>query len=282
MRRRFLQLDVFSPVPYLGNPLAVVVDAEGLDTDDMRRIARWTNLSETVFLLPPDAPGADYRVRIFNLGSELPFAGHPTLGACRAWLESGGRPRDADAVVQECGAGLVTVRRTDAELAFAAPPLKRSGPVDEALVADLAAVLRLDPADIVDAQWVDNGPGWVAVLLGTADEVLAVEPDASAVAETPSDIGIVGPYPPDSPFAFEVRALFADGEGNLREDPVTGSLNASLGQWLLASGRATAPYTASQGTRMHRAGRPRIDADADGSVWVGGPTHVCVDGAIEA
>lgn len=289
MRRRFLQLDVFSPTPFLGNPLAVVVDAEGLSTEDMRRIARWTNLSETVFLLPPQSNEADYRVRIFNLGEELPFAGHPTLGACRAWLEAGGEPRDADVVVQECGAGLVPVRRSSDELAFAAPPLVRSGPVDDAVRAELASVLRLDPSEIVAAQWVDNGPGWVAALLESADAVLAVEPDASAVGEATRKVGVVGPHAssasssaPDEPAcAFEVRGLFSDG-GALREDPVTGSLNASLGQWLLASDRAEAPYVACQGTRLHRAGRVRIDADPDGTVWIGGATTVSIEGTIEA
>lgn len=281
MRRRFLQLDVFSPTPFLGNPLAVVADADGLDTEDMRRIARWTNLSETVFLLPPQRDEADYRVRIFNLGDELPFAGHPTLGACRAWLATGGAPRDADTVVQECGAGLVPVRRRADGLAFAAPPLVRSGPVDAEVHAELAAVLRLGPDDLIDAQWVDNGPGWVAALLDSAEAVLAVEPDAAAVGPATHKVGLVGPYPPGSACAFEVRGLFSDGDA-VREDPVTGSLNASLGQWLLASGRAVAPYVASQGTRLHRAGRVHVDADPDGTVWVGGATAVCIEGTIEA
>lgn len=281
MRRRFQQVDVFSPVPFAGNPLAVVLDAQGLSTEQMRQFSEWTNLSETTFLLPPTTPEADYRVRIFALSRELPFAGHPTLGSCHAWLAAGGVPRDAGRIVQECGAGLVPIRRSEHGLAFAAPPLLRTGPVDEALVRNLAEVLRIGRDEIVDAQWADNGPGWVAVLLKDADAVLAVEPDFSRWGgEGPLDVGIVGPHPPGSECAWEVRALFSDA-GVLREDPVTGSLNASLAQWLLASGRATAPYVASQGTRLGRRGRPRMEQDADGTVWVGGPTHTCIQGEVE-
>lgn len=282
MRRRFQQVDVFSPDPFLGNPLAVVVDGEGLSTEQMQRFSRWTNLSETTFLLPPTTPEADYRVRIFTLARELPFAGHPTLGSCHAWLAAGGVPQSGDTVVQECGAGLVPIRRGEHGLAFAAPPLLRTGPVDEALVEQLAEVLGTSRGDIVDAQWADNGPGWVAVLLKDAQAVLALEPDFSGwTGEGSLDIGIVGPYPPGSECAWEVRAVFSDEQGAMREDPVTGSLNASLAQWLLASGRATAPYVASQGTRLGRRGRPRIDQDADGTVWVGGPTLTCITGEVE-
>jgi PhzF family phenazine biosynthesis protein len=282
MRRRFQQVDVFSPDPFLGNPLAVVLDGEGLSTEEMQRFSRWTNLSETTFLLPPTAPDADYRVRIFTLAKELPFAGHPTLGSCHAWLAAGGVPRDAGRIVQECGAGLVPIRRGEHGLAFAAPPLLRTGPVDEAFVEQAAAVLGISRSEIVDAQWADNGPGWVAVLLKDADAVLALEPDFSRYSGNGSlDIGIVGPYPPGSECAFEVRAVFSDEQGGMREDPVTGSLNASLAQWLLASGRATAPYVASQGTRLGRRGRPRIEQDADGTVWVGGPAITCIQGEVE-
>lgn len=282
MRRRFQQVDVFSPEPFLGNPLAVVVDGEGLTTEQMQAFSRWTNLSETTFLLPPTTPDADYRVRIFTLARELPFAGHPTLGSCHAWLAAGGRPRDETRIVQECGAGLVPIRRDAQGLAFAAPPLLRTGPVDEPLVGVLADVLGIDREEIVDAQWADNGPGWVAVLLGDADAVLALEPDFSRwTGEGSLDVGIVGPYPPGAECAWEVRAVFSDEQGAMREDPVTGSLNASLAQWLLASGRATAPYVASQGTRLGRRGRPRISRDADGSVWVGGATLTCIQGEVE-
>jgi PhzF family phenazine biosynthesis protein len=282
MRRRFQQVDVFSPDPFRGNPLAVVLDGEGLSTEEMQAFSRWTNLSETTFLLPPTMPEADYRVRIFTLARELPFAGHPTLGSCHAWLSAGGVPRDPGRIVQECGAGLVPIRRGEHGLAFAAPPLIRTGPVDEALVARLAEVLGIGRREIVDAQWADNGPGWVAVLLKDADAVLAVEPDFTRwTGEGPLDIGLVGPYPPGSECAWEVRAVFSDDGGAMREDPVTGSLNASLAQWLLASGRATAPYVASQGTRLGRRGRPRIDQDADGTVWVGGPAITCIQGEVE-
>lgn len=282
MQRRFQQVDVFSPDPFLGNPLAVVVDGEGLTTEQMQRFSQWTNLSETTFLLPPTTPDADYRVRIFSLARELPFAGHPTLGSCHAWLAAGGVPRDAGRIVQECGAGLVPIRRTEHGLAFAAPALIRTGPVEAQLVSVLADVLGVPREEIVDARWADNGPGWVAVLLKDADAVLALQPDFSRwMGEGSLDVGIVGPYPPGAECAWEVRALFSDEGGALREDPVTGSLNASLAQWLLASGRATAPYVASQGTRLGRRGRPRIDQDPDGTVWVGGATHTCIDGEVE-
>jgi PhzF family phenazine biosynthesis protein len=282
MRRRFQQVDVFSPVPFLGNPLAVVVDGDGLTTEQMQQFARWTNLSETTFLLPPTSPDADYRVRIFTLARELPFAGHPTLGSCHAWLAAGGVPRDEGRIVQECGAGLIPIRRTEHGLAFAAPPLIRTGPVEEPFLGVLADVLGIPEAQIVDARWADNGPGWVAVLLQDADAVLALEPDFSRwTGEGSLDIGIVGPYPPGAECAWEVRAVFSDEQGAMREDPVTGSLNASLAQWLLETGRATAPYVASQGTRLDRRGRPRIEQDADGTVWVGGATHTCIQGEVE-
>jgi PhzF family phenazine biosynthesis protein len=213
-------------------------------------------------------------VRIFAPGGELPFAGHPTLGTCHAWLEAGGRPRRDGVVVQECGAGLVPVRRGAGTLAFAAPPLLRSGPVAEPDLARVAAILRVDRGAIVDAQWADNGPGWVAVLLESADAVLALRP-----GPTDLDVGVVGPHPPGAPEAFEVRAFFPR-DGATAEDPVTGSLNAALAQWLLAAGRATAPYVARQGTALGRAGRVHVSADADGTVWVGGGTTTCVAGQL--
>lgn len=278
MTRSFRLVDVFGADPYSGNPLAVVADAEGLDEREMQRIARWLNLSETAFLLAPTAPGADYRVRIFTLAHELPFAGHPTLGSCHAWLEAGGRPRDPAMIVQECGTGLVRVRRAGGVLAFAAPPLTRSGSVDEADLAEIAAVLRIERSAIVDAAWADNGPGWVAVLLASAEAVLAVEP----VRHHPRriDVGLVGPHPA-GPAAFEVRALFSDAHGALIEDPVTGSLNASIAQWLFASGRATGPYLAAQGTRLGRTGRVQVERDGAGQVWIGGQTATLFAGAEE-
>jgi PhzF family phenazine biosynthesis protein len=274
MRRPLAQVDVFTTVPYFGNPVAVVLDGSGLDTEAMQRVANWTNLSETTFVLPPEDPAADYRVRIFTPSAELPFAGHPTLGTCHAWLA--GREDAPDRIVQECGAGLVTVRRTPDGLAFAAPPLVRSGPVDEALVEQVAAVLRIDRARIVDAQWADNGPGWVAILLENADAVLALAP--GFIGEL--DIGVVGPSAPGSAEAFEVRAFFPK-DGATVEDPVTGSLNAALAQWLLGTGRATAPYVARQGTALGRRGRVHITRDDDGAIWVAGGTVTCVAGEVE-
>ncbi len=274
MARSFLQVDVFTGRPYYGNPLAVVLDGSGLSTEQMQRFAHWTNLSETTFVLPPTAEGADYRVRIFTPTMELPFAGHPTLGTCHSWLSAGGVPRSEDVIVQECGAGLVHVRRTGIGLAFAAPPLVRSGPVDEELVERIAGQLRLERGDIQDAQWVDNGPGWVAVLLADAEAVLAVRPGAVDM-----DIGVVGPQSPGADTAYEVRAFFPK-DGATVEDPVTGSLNASLAQWLIGSGRATAPYVASQGTALGRAGRAHITQDADGRLWIGGATVTCVTGEV--
>ena len=274
-RRPFRQVDVFTTTPYLGNPVAVVHDADGVSDEAMRRFASWTNLSETTFLLSPTTREADYRVRIFMPGGELPFAGHPTLGSCHAWLEAGGRPRDPDVIVQECGAGLVPVRRTDAGLAFASPPLRRSGPVDEALVVQIAGVLGIARDDIVDAEWADNGPGWVAVLLRDAAAVLAVRPTFTEL-----DLGVAGLYPPGSDCALEVRGFFPK-DGALVEDPVTGSLNASLAEWLIRSGRLSAPYVASQGAALGRAGRAHITQDAAGTIWVGGGTVTCVAGTVE-
>jgi PhzF family phenazine biosynthesis protein len=270
---QFRQVDVFTDTPYLGNALAVVLGADRLSDDQMRSFARWTNLSETTFVLAPRASGADYRVRIFTPTGELPFAGHPTLGTCHAWLEAGGRPTAADGIVQECEAGLITVRRTEAGLAFAAPPLVRSGPVEEPVAEAVARALGISRSDMVDIQWADNGPGWVAVLLASAEAVLAIRPDSIEM-----DIGVAGPYPAGSPEALEVRAFSPQISGV--EDPVTGSLNAALAQWLLGTGRVTAPYVASQGTAMGRRGRVHISRGGDGQVWVGGGTVTCVDGTV--
>ena len=274
MSSPFRQVDVFTDTPYLGNALAVVLGADRLSDDQMRSFARWTNLSETTFVLAPRASGADYRVRIFTPTSELPFAGHPTLGTCHAWLETGGRPAGADAIVQECDAGLITVRRTETGLAFAAPPLVRSGPVEEPVAERVARGLGISRSDMVDIQWADNGPGWVAVLLASAEAVLAIRPGLLEM-----DIGVAGPYPAGSPEALEVRAFSPQISGV--EDPVTGSLNASLAQWLLGTGRVTAPYVASQGSAMGRRGRVHISQDGDGQVWVGGGTVTCIDGTVK-
>jgi PhzF family phenazine biosynthesis protein len=277
MLRTFRQVDVFTTTPYHGNPVAVVLEGSGLTTGQMQRFAGWTNLSETTFVLPAARPDADYRVRIFTPVAELPFAGHPTLGTAHAWLEAGGVARAAGAgvVVQECGAGLVPVRRNTHGLAFAAPPLLRSGRVEESLVLHIAELLGIDRRDIVDAEWVDNGPGWVAVLLDSAEAVLALRPGFVDL-----DLGVVGPHPPGSPDAFEVRA-FLPNNGSTVEDPVTGSLNASLAPWLLRTGRARTPYTVSQGTALGRAGRVHVSQDAGGQVWVGGGTVTCVTGHAE-
>jgi PhzF family phenazine biosynthesis protein len=275
MPRSFAQVDVFAERRHTGNPVAVVLEAGGVSDEEMQRFARWTNLSETTFVLPPEHPEADYRVRIFTPSQELPFAGHPTLGTCHAWLSAGGTPQDPDVVVQECGAGLVRVRPTPSGLAFAAPPLLRSGPVEEALIERIASALGIGRAEIVDAQWADNGPGWVAVLLESAEAVLALAP-----AFVDLDLGVAGLHPEGSPEAVEVRAFFPK-DGTLAEDPVTGSLNASLGQWLLGSGRLRAPYVARQGTALGRSGRVHVSRDADGTVWVGGGTLTCVRGTAD-
>lgn len=275
MRRPFTQVDVFSAEPFAGNPVAVVLDADGLSTEQMQAFARWTNLSETTFVLPPKAAGADYRVRIFTPVAELPFAGHPTLGTCHAWLAAGsGSPTDGR-VIQECGVGLVEIRSTPEGLAFAAPALLREGPVAAADLTAVAKELGIRKGDIVEAQWVDNGPGWVAVMLADADAVLALTPRTIT-----HDIGVVGFHPPGHPELYEVRAFFPK-DGVAVEDPVTGSLNASLAQWLIGSGRVAAPYVAAQGTALGRRGRVRISTDAEGSVWVGGDTVTCISGSVE-
>ncbi|HEX4291863.1 MAG TPA: PhzF family phenazine biosynthesis protein, partial [Trebonia sp.] len=259
MHRQFRQVDVFAEEPFVGNPVAVVHGADGLTDDEMRLFARWTNLSETTFLLPPADERADYRVRIFTPMQELPFAGHPTLGTAHAWLEAGGPPARRDVIVQECPAGLITLRRTAQGLAFRAPSTLRSGPVDESTKQEVAAALGVDRSEFLDAQWADNGPGWVAVELASAEAVLAVRPGA-----TDLKIGLFGRHPAGSPEAIEVRAFFPSGAGTT-EDPVTGSLNAALAQWLLAAGKLSAPYTASQGTVLGRRGRVHVTTDADGA-----------------
>lgn len=241
----------------------------------MAALARWTNLSETTFLLPPSDARADYRVRIFTPGGELPFAGHPTLGACHAWLGAGGRPRTPGVAVQECGVGLVRIRADGPRLAFAAPPLRRTGPLAAALIEQIAGALSLAREDIARHQWVDNGPGWCAVMLRSAGEVLALRPEWAALA--PLKLGVVGPHGAGHDAAFEVRAFIADGG---YEDPVTGSLNASLAQWLIGAGLAPAEYVAAQGTALHRAGRVHLARDGD-TIWVGGDVVDVVRGEIE-
>ncbi|MCU1481215.1 MAG: phzF [Subtercola sp.] len=286
--RPFAQVDVFTSVPYRGNPLAVVLDGTGLDDEQLARFANWTNLSETTFILPPTpegaAAGADYRVRIFTVNTELPFAGHPTLGSAHAWLEAGGVPRDADTIVQECEIGLIPIRRDGTRLAFGAPPLRRSGAIGDADLARIAGVLGIAVDDIVDSNWIDNGPGWSGILLRSAEAVLALEPDFAAL--NGQSIGVVGPYPSvvagvqgaaEHP-QFEVRG-FA-GAAQVSEDPVTGSLNAGLGQWMIGAGHAPSSYLAGQGSRLGRDGRIHI-AELDGQVWVGGDTVTCIRGTVQ-
>lgn len=276
--RPFQQVDVFSTERLRGNPVAVVHDAEGLTTEQMERFTRWTNLSEATFVLPPTDPAADYAVRIFTQVGELPFAGHPTLGTCHAWLVAGGQPRDPARIVQQCPAGLIPIRRIDGALAFGAPPTTRSEPVSPEDLGRIARTLGIEVDDIVDSAWADNGPGWVAVMLESAQAVLALRPTGDG---EPLDIGVVGMYPEDAECAYEVRAIFTNDRHEVIEDPVTGSLNASVAQWLVGTGRVTPPYTASQGTAMDRAGRPRISQDADGGIWVGGATRTIVSGEVD-
>jgi predicted PhzF superfamily epimerase YddE/YHI9 len=314
--RPFKQVDVFTATPYRGNPLAVVLDGSELSTDEMQHFTNWTNLSECTFLLPPTpegaAAGADYRVRIFCLGRELPFAGHPTLGSCHAWLEAGGVPR-GEHVVQECGVGLVKLRRSGAftagppqgesapprgaatraaaergghnRLAFAAPPLIKSGPLPEADVALIARGLGVARSDITAHAWCDNGPNWRGVMLSSAEQVLSLKPDGALLAGL--DIGVVGPRGKvgvvgardTQDTQFEVRAFFP-GNNGLAEDPVTGSLNAALAQWLIGAGLAPERYVAAQGTALAREGRVFIERDASGTVWVGGQSVTCIDGQV--
>lgn len=274
----FSQVDVFSSERYRGNPVAVVHGADELSSDAMAAFARWTNLSETTFLLAPTTSNADYRLRIFTPGGELPFAGHPTLGSCHAWLEAGGEARDAELIVQECDAGLVRVRRTTQGFAFAAPALVRTGPLDADFLGVLMQALNLPSEALIAHQWVDNGPGWCALLLDSAQRVLDLAPDMAALGS--AALGVVGAYPANAYPAnneadFEVRA-FVPALG-VPEDPVTGSLNASVGQWLIRDGLAPAAYTASQGTVLQRAGRIDIASD-NGDVWVGGAMETCVRG----
>jgi predicted PhzF superfamily epimerase YddE/YHI9 len=311
--RPFRQVDVFTAEPYLGNPVAVVLDGTDLTDGAMAAFARWTNLSETTFVLPPSdegrAAGADYRLRIFTPAVELPFAGHPTLGSCRAWLHAGGVPAAAERIVQECGAGLVEIRREGDRLAFAAPPRLRTGPLDDELLGRVCAGLGLRRDEVRAHAWVDNGPGWCAVLLESAERVLEVTADFAVLGGAKvgivaghyvgavgprtggpgivagHDVGVVGPRTGDDGIAFELRAFFPHAPGadgvvtSGSEDPVTGSLNASVAQWLREEGLAPASYVAAQGTAIGRAGRIHVEDDGE-RIWVGGDTVVCVDGAV--
>jgi len=286
--RRFAQVDVFTARAGYGNALAVVIDGDGVSDEAMARFARWTNLSETTFLLPPTDARADYRVRIFTPTTELPFAGHPTLGSCHVWLASGGRPRDADEVVQQCGVGLVRIRRDGERLAFAAPPRRKDGPLDEAMVERIARFLGVPRADIVAHEHCDNGPGWMAVMLKSAEQVLALQPRLGSETDIevgvvgprtmPGKVGVVGSQAEGSDTAFEVRAFFP-AHGALAEDPVTGSLNAALAQWLIDSGRAPRRYVAAQGTALGRAGRVFVEHDGR-DVWIGGHVAPCIEGTL--
>jgi len=276
MKRRFTQLDVFTGTALRGNPLAVVHDAQGLSEDTMAAFARWTNLSETTFLLPPSTPGADYHVRIFTPGGELPFAGHPTLGSCHAWLAAGGQPQEPGTVVQQCGVGLVRIRRSAARLAFAAPPLRRTGPLEADLVQRIVAALGVQASDVLHHQWVDNGPGWSAVMLRSAEQVLSLKPDRVKLGDL--KLGVVGAHAATHDAQFEVRA-FIPSMGVL-EDPVTGSLNAGLAQWLIGSGLAPKAYVAAQGTALRRAGRVHLEQQGD-TVWVGGDVAACIEGQVD-
>ena len=307
IQRPFKQVDVFTHTPYLGNPLAVVLDGSGLSDQEMQHFAHWTNLSETAFLLPPTmagaAAGADYRVRIFTPGAELPFAGHPTLGSCHAWLQAGGMPCGPTYVVQECEVGLIKIRREGTRLAFAAPPLQRSTP-DSALLTQVTAALGLRHEQILAAQLLDNGPVWLGLLLDSVDTVLQLAPQHQILKDLGQKVGVAGvtqssaatpliarsnrearAFGPrtatptaDPAVQVEVRAFVAPV--GINEDPVTGSLNASLAQWLIAEGRLPASYIASQGACLGRAGQVHIAQDEAGQVWVGGNSVTCIDGTV--
>ena len=277
MIRRFSQVDVFSAKACLGNPVAVVLDGIGLSDKEMRRFAAWTNLSETTFVLPPTDPTADYRLRIFTPGGELPFAGHPTLGSAHAWLESGGIAGQPELVTQECGVGLVEVRCGE-NLGFAAPPTTRTGPLDENLLTGLASGLGIAREEIIDHQWVVNGPNWLCVRLASATHVLSLNPDFRQLESLSVDIGVIGFYPTGSEFTYETRAFALDA--GVTEDPVTGSLNASVAQWLHRINAVPDNYLVSQGTCVGRAGRIHINADPNGTIWVSGATKTLISGTV--
>jgi PhzF family phenazine biosynthesis protein len=278
MQRRFSQVDVFASDGFSGNPVAVVHDAVGITTEQMLKITAWTNLSEATFLLPPEDEAADYQVRIFCPGRELPFAGHPTLGTSAAWLAAGGKPNNVEHIVQQCDAGLILVRDRGGRLSFAAPSMTRTGPIEPDLLAERQQQLGLGASDVIASAWIDNGPGWMAFLLDSAEAVLEVGPPTELIPEF--DVGLIGPHEAGDECAIEVRGLFADAAGQVREDPVTGSLNASAAQWLTQLGRLQTPYVASQGTAIGRRGRIHVD-EAQGELWIGGDTTVTIAGTIE-
>lgn len=275
MRRPIFEVDVFDTGPFSGNPVAVVLEADGLSDEEMQRFAHWMNFSETTFVLTPTDPSADYRLRIFTPSFELPFAGHPTLGSAHAWREAGGRPK-GDAPVQECGVGLVALRSgRDGRLAFEAPPLLRSGPVEPEVLSEACRQVQLDPASVLRAEWVDNGPGWIALEVASLDELLALE-----AASGECKVGAFTRLPDGDEAAIEVRAFFPK-DGVTVEDPVTGSLNASLACWLLDDGTLAAPYRSRQGTVLGRHGLVEVDQDAAGAIWVGGATTTRIRGSVE-
>lgn len=271
----FSQVDVFAPGPKPGNPVAVVHNADGLSAEQMQSFANWTNLSETTFLLKPTQPEADYRLRIFTPASELPFAGHPTLGSAHAWLEIGGQPQRPGELVQECEVGLVKISQTAGEQFFEAPPLRRSGPVEPEVLERAIASLGITPEQVLDSNWVDNGPGWLGIRLASARQVLDLTPDFVAMGKL--NVGVIGAYGDGGPADFEVRG-FVPGL-DIPEDPVTGSLNAGLAQWLIGSGVAEGNYTVSQGTALGRGGRLTITTEGD-SIWVGGASRTVIRGSV--
>jgi len=273
-QRDFQQVDVFSGEPCKGNPVAVVLGADGMSTEAMHDFTKWMNLSESTFLLKPTNPEADYRVRIFTPAEELPFAGHPTLGSCHAWLRAGGQPQGAF-VMQQCEAGLIRIRQDTGPLAFAAPPLIKDDAVSESDLAMIAAGLGVPRAAIMRSQWIDNGPGWVGVMLGSREELLSVTPDYDVLEGL--KLGVVAPGKPADETQFELRAFVS----SLRvEDPVTGSLNASVAQWLIGAGVAPPTYIAAQGTAMGRRGRIHVSSEGD-TIWIGGTTKTIVSGTVE-
>ena len=278
-QRPFRQIDVFTAEPYRGNALAVVLDGQGLSDAQMQRFARWTNLSETTFLLPAPDDTADYSVRIFTPGGELPFAGHPTLGSCHAWLEAGGRPRQADSIVQHCQVGLVRLRRDGLRLAFAAPPLRRSTP-DPQLVGKVLSALGLQAQQIMATQMLDNGPVWLGLLVDKPATVLALTPDHAELKRLGQKVGVAAIYPGATPGQAQLEVRGFAAPIGITEDPVTGSLNASLAQWLIHDQRMPERYLAAQGGCLDRAGRIHLQRDAERQVWVGGDSVTCIAGTV--
>lgn len=272
-------VDVFGAQALSGNPLAVVLGAEEMTAAQMQQLTRWLNLSECTFVLPVTDAAADYRVRIFTSEREMPFAGHPTLGTCYAWLAAGNAPKNAGHIVQECGVGLVAIQRQGQHLAFAAPALIKSGPASAEDLLQAQQVLGIGAEEIVEAAWIDNGPGWLGIRLASAEQVLALAPARSWPERI--DIGVVGTYPAGAETAIEVRAFFSDQHGAIVEDPVTGSLNATVAQWLSSTGVVQLPYVAAQGTCLGRQGRVYASQDAAGQVWIAGATYTHVQGRFQ-